>query len=63
MTAWRCSLAILLSALLATGCGQKGPLYLPGHEPSWARKHPPDKEPSTPKDQAPPTTPQPALQH
>lgn len=60
MTVPRYRLLLFLPLALAMGCGQKGPIYLPGHEPPSMRTHgakqPAPSEPSqtpTPKDQEP----------
>jgi predicted small lipoprotein YifL len=44
---------LLLPALLAAGCGQKGPLYLEGREPPSQRVSAPKKRPPAQPESAP----------
>lgn len=45
MTLTRRLLVLALPATLLLGCGQKGPLYLPGQEPPSMRVPTPKKQP------------------
>lgn len=52
-------IALALLALLATGCGQKGPLYVPGipKDAPWPYPDPPKRQPPPPRaPDVPPTS-------
>ncbi|HOB60791.1 MAG TPA: lipoprotein [Candidatus Competibacteraceae bacterium] len=53
-------LAWLTLAMLAVGCGQKGPLYLPKPSSSEASSPPPTTEPAPAQSPSPPPTTEPA---
>jgi len=52
-------MAVLMGALLLAGCGQKGPLWVPGHAKNtpWPMKPAPDDDNTPPPKPVPPAAP------